>query len=132
MPDRASTGRYGADLAEFSDLTSSTQACFALMLGGDNFSRMVSVTKTGTLIFCALLASSVLLYRVMLEVVDCQYDNTHLPIIIATSKVPISLSKLAKLSCVCSLDRYVRLELGFAWPPNLDEHHSVDPCRRSY
>ena len=42
---------YGAELSEFRDLTNSAQACFALMLGGDNFGRMDAVTHKGTLVF---------------------------------------------------------------------------------
>ena len=42
---------YGADLAEFNDLSSSAQACFALMLGSGDFSRMQTVTAMGTNIF---------------------------------------------------------------------------------
>ena len=42
---------YGADLAEFHTISSSAQACFALMLGGGDFGRMYTVTATGTNIF---------------------------------------------------------------------------------
>lgn len=42
---------YGADLAEFSNLQSSAQACFALMIGGGDFGRMQTVTENGTTIF---------------------------------------------------------------------------------
>ena len=42
---------YGADLAEFHTISSSAQACFALMLGGGDFGRMYTVTGTGTNIF---------------------------------------------------------------------------------
>jgi len=42
---------YGADLSEFSDIPSATQACFALMLGQGDFARMREITETGTLVF---------------------------------------------------------------------------------
>ena len=48
----AGNAMYGADLAEFRDFPASMQACFALMLGGDNFGRMVEVTRSGTFVFC--------------------------------------------------------------------------------
>eukprot|EP01043_Picozoa_sp_COSAG02_P100141 COSAG02_NODE_36232_length_457_cov_0.994413_1_plen_79_part_10 len=42
---------YGADLAEFNNLQSSAQACFALMLGAGDFARMQTVTVAGTTVF---------------------------------------------------------------------------------
>lgn len=155
--DRPWTDRYGAELKEFSDLTKSTQACFALMLGGDNFSRMMSVTETGTLVFCAFpsvtcssvppICSWVLSWpapnassclqpacqNLITSSCACpnRCDYTHLALI-AASEMPPAFQKLLANPAPEPLVLARRLELGRAWPADLDEPHFVDPHRRPY